>query len=422
MIVHVPHMYSFGSLRLGKRFFNSRTCQRAAQEFSNRSMIDLGLARTYSLLSALGSPQNYFNAFHVAGTNGKGSVVSYLSSILVQSNIRTGKFTSPHLFRPNDGICIDNVPISYDKYSEVREYVENIDRKHRIGATEFEIQTVIAFEVFRREQVGMAVIEVGLGGLLDATNTLRSKNVFCTGICKISLDHESFLGDDIQSIATQKAGIIKYGVPCVVDGSNPKEVIRVIRRCAEDQSAPVYLVNDIPKEVKALIDPTRDLLQGDFQIYNAAVASKMAELINIPAATIAEGLRSTKWRGRLEWVEYKGSKILVDGAHNTDAARELRKYVDKHLTGPITWVVAFSKPCDNILPLLVRSGDKVICSSFGDVEGMPWIHAQPIDDIEKVAKKLTQDVSRMQSISQGALEHEKNVVVCGSLYLLRDVL
>lgn len=381
-------------------------------------MIDLGLARVTRLLGELGNPQNCYKAFHVAGTNGKGSVVSYLSSILTYNGVKTGRFTSPFLVSEEDAICINNRPITRQLYNDVKKAVDALNTSKTIQATEFEREAATAFEVFRREKVDVAVIEVGLGGLLDATNVLAKENVLCTAITKIAFDHEGFLGNSLAQIAAQKAGIIKPGVPCVADGTNETEVLQVIKSVADKNSSLLFTPVGLPVGYSP-----RDILEGEFQKSNAAVAIQAVSVAypQFSRGMIIEGLRNTTWPGRLQWIDLGNQRVLVDGAHNPSAAIELSKYVQEHIRprSPITWVVAFSKPCDSILAELVQPGDTVIATKFGHIATMPWITALDPEEICQVASKYTQNVKRVDNVKD--VYFNDSSVICGSLYLLGEL-
>lgn len=383
-------------------------------------MIDLGLARITRLLAELGNPQNCYKALHVAGTNGKGSVVSYLSSILTYNGVKTGRFTSPYLIHEEDAICINNRPIARQLYEKVKKQVELLNSQKTIDATEFEREAATAFEVFRQEQVDVAVIEVGLGGLLDATNVLKRENVLCTAITKIAFDHEGFLGSTLGEIAAHKAGIIKPGVPCVADGTNDAVVLQTIKSVADKNSSLLYTPVGLPAGYT-----TRDILEGEFQKQNAAVAIQAITVAypQFNRGMIIEGLRNTAWPGRLQWIDLGNQRVLVDGAHNPSAAIELAKYVEGMMRprGPITWVLAFSKPCDSILSHLIQPDDRVIATRFGKIPTMPWISALDPQEICTVACNYTDADNVKQAESIKDVYFDDNSVICGSLYLLGEL-
>lgn len=375
-------------------------------------MIQLGLARISRLLKLLGNPEQAFKTVHVAGTNGKGSVCSYTASILIECGVRTGKFTSPHLRHESDSIEIDGIAVSQVQFESVRAWIQTA--ADEAEASNFERQTAIAFEIFRRRGVEIAVVEVGLGGKEDATNVLPTSNIIASGITKISFDHEGFLGSDIKQIASQKAGIIRPGVPCFVDGTNTSEVLETIKERASELEAPLAFI--LEPEISSL-----KLLPGRFQIQNAAIAVKLAKeaVPTITEEQIREGISKTRWPGRLTWLR---PGVLVDGAHNSSAARELSDFVDSDLRpnygSSVTWIVAFSKPCNEILPLLVKPEDKVVATSFDPVVGMPWIVAQSPAAIAEVARKCSPNVETSDEIPP----LKPGTVICGSLYLLSRVL
>lgn len=374
--------------------------------------IQLGLTRISSLLKLLGNPEQAFKTIHVAGTNGKGSVCSYTASILIECGKRTGKFTSPHLRYEWDAIEVDGVPVSQAQFEAIRSWVQVAANK--VEASNFERQTAIAFELFKRNGVEIAVVEVGLGGKEDATNILPTSKIVASGITKISFDHEGFLGSDINEIALQKAGIMRPNVPCFADGTNSPEVIETLRNRAFE----------VGTEIEFVVEPdlpSLKLLPGRFQLQNAGIATRLVReaVPGINDQQIRQGVAKTKWPGRLTWLK---PGVLIDGAHNRSAACELSEFVNLNLRPvygkSITWIVAFSKPCDEILPLLVQPEDKVVATSFEPVVGMPWIKPQSPSSIVEVARKYCSSATNSEEIP----ELVPGTVVCGSLYLLPRVL
>jgi len=192
-------------------------------------MIELGLSRISQLVKY--TPLTW-KAIHIAGTNGKGSVASYLSSLLKRGKIRTGRFTSPHLIDRWDCIVIDEETVAKPVFDLVESEVKARNGKYNIGASEFELLTATAFGIFNRHRVDVGVVEVGLGGRLDATNVLTAEDVIVSIITKIGIDHQAVLGDTLGEIATEKGGIIKKGVPFLVDSTNPPEVLAALEACA----------------------------------------------------------------------------------------------------------------------------------------------------------------------------------------------
>lgn len=396
-------------------------------------MIDLSLARISRLLQS--TPQTW-KAFHVAGTNGKGSICAYLSALLHASGSSCGRFTSPHLIDRWDCITVNERPVSETLFREAEHAVKQRDRDAGLGATEFELLTATAFEIFHREKVEYGVVEVGLGGRLDATNAMAHKAV--TVIAKIGLDHQSMLGNTLEEIALQKAGIMRRGVPCVVDGSNSPTVLKVIEEHARQVGAEVHYPS--PSELA-------EALSGSgfeaHQIQNLACAH-LAFRLGCPTrdsslSRLVEVARSAAWPGRLQMLDIgsvagREQPVLLDGAHNTQSAEVLASYVQKRLRQPgkpVTWVLAASKGKDmeGILRLLLRAGDSVAAVRFGPVDGMPWVQPAEPDGILDLAKRLgaeqsyngsddIPDTLRWASAKAGG----GPVVIAGSLYLVSDVL
>lgn len=395
-------------------------------------MISLGLKRVDLLLKCLGNPQNAFKAIHVAGTNGKGSVCAYISSVLVSSKITTGRFNSPHLIHRWDCIQINGNSVAKELFLEVESYVKSVNDHHQLESTEFELLTATALEIFHRTNVCIAVVEVGLGGKEDATNILSEDQVLCTVITKIGLDHQGFLGDTLAEIAAHKGGIMKKGAPCIVDASNEPEVLAELKKIARDVDCPLILADS----AKTMSSP----LNGSYQKQNLGVALGAIDVVqknhsSITKASIQEGISKTTWPGRLQLVQVGSHQILVDGAHNTQSAKLLREFVDSNMRKncPITWVIGFSKPRTEFVKMLqefgIKHSDKVVGTEFGPVEGMPWVKAADASEITANAMAFTQDVglfggdeNRINIENLAELCRTSQVVVCGSLYLISELL
>lgn len=428
--------------------------------------IDLGLARITKLLSHLGDPQkSIYNTIHIAGTNGKGSTVSYLSSILTSSKIRNGKFTSPHLLYYNDCISIDNETYPLSKFDKVNNLVQSENKLLKLNCTEFEILTVTAFKIFEIEKVELAVIEVGLGGRLDATNVLEpasstNSGVIVSGITKIGIDHEGLLGDTISEIAAQKAGIIKLGIPVVTDITNDTDTLRVIEETAKTTNSKLYQTGSINDDItisdKSLtLEGLKKLLslsplKGSYQLQNLNIALKISQLLQkesayrhrISHSSIVEGIRRTKWPGRLQYIKLpnKSYEILLDGAHNESAAVELGSYLTlNHRTkkddNGIIFIIALSKgkSIDKLLKhITIKDKDTLIATNFTVPDQMPWVSSYSIEELQPAAKLYVNDVrvcdqegveSLLSSIDLIKKKgDERQVVICGSLYLCSDIL
>ncbi|KAL4978101.1 Mur ligase [Aspergillus desertorum] len=406
-------------------------------------MIELGLSRISRLLQ---QTPLCWKAIHIAGTNGKGSISAYLSHLLTSGGVRCGRFTSPHLIDRWDCITIDERVVQESLFLQIEARVKLRDQTLGIGASEFELLTATAFEIFNHEQVEIGVVEVGMGGRLDATNILN--NVLVSVIAKIGLDHQAFLGDTIEEIAREKAGILKPGVKCVVDGTNCQKAIGAIKDRVAELGLEATIVH--PDAPDAQLPSLHDLFRrNDFQTHqkanmSCAAAAAKAVLPQVrprfePDALISE-LASVEWPGRLQKLALEpltGRKepVLLDGAHNAQSAEVLGEYVDRKLRTQgknVTWVIAASHGKD-IRPLfcsIIKPGDNVATTSFGPVDGMPWVKAADPIELGSCVRDIP-NIGEVQSFGKnipGALDWACTraeggpLVIAGSLYLVSDVL
>jgi dihydrofolate synthase/folylpolyglutamate synthase len=311
------------------------------------SGIRLGLDRVGSFLKDLGSPHRCAPMVHVAGTNGKGSVCTMVDCMLREAGYRTGMTLSPHLQQVNERICIDGEPISDDDLdallNQVDAWAKAWAERHlslqggELPLTYFEAMIAAAFVHFQRSNIGVGVIEVGLGGRLDATCVVHPA---VSAVVSVGLDHTDRLGPDVASVAFEKAGVFRGSIPGVV-GEVPAAALRVLRDTAASKGAPLFVLGEdfhvsggdevFSWEMGALrIEDLRLGLQGRFQKKNAGVALAIVELLErggvfqIPHDARRRGLLRARHAGRLEWVT---EDILVDGAHNIDAARVLAEHL-----------------------------------------------------------------------------------------------
>ncbi|MBR0061328.1 MAG: bifunctional folylpolyglutamate synthase/dihydrofolate synthase, partial [Selenomonadaceae bacterium] len=284
-----------------------------------------GLERIRALTAALGEPQNFYRTIHVAGTNGKGSVCAMLAEIFKAQGLRVGLFTSPHLESYCERIKINGENISESDFAEMIFRVKACN----VEATHFEVLTAAAFEYFRARAVDLAVIEVGLGGTLDSTNVITPE---LSVITNVALDHENILGD-LESIARNKAGIIKENIP-VVTGATGKP-LEIVRTVAGEKNSPLYEIN--PYNLKPI---TYNLnLRGEYQKINAAIAIKAAEVLGVDDEKICAALKRVEWAGRFEVIKNSSGVYVIDGAHNPHGALALRESLDKNFPcGKRIWV------------------------------------------------------------------------------------
>ncbi len=318
--------------------------------------VKLGLDNVRELLGRMGDPQEEFRSVHVAGTNGKGSVCAMLASILREQGYRTGLYTSPHIIDFKERILCGREMISEGELArlamEVKGQWDEMARTTGQMPTFFEATTAIAFLHFADKSVEEAVIEVGMGGRLDATNVIKPD---CCVITGISLEHTQYLGNTLGSIAEEKAGIIKPGVP-VVTAAEQVEVLDVIRKVASSKGARVCIVGkDIEYhlisstlegtvvEIGDLPAPVKLPLLGGYQAVNAAMAYAAAlELdkrnIRVEERAMVAGLQNAHWGGRLELLQTE-PKIILDASHTPDGARKVALEVERLFGRNLTLVI-----------------------------------------------------------------------------------
>ena len=275
----------------------------------------------------LDNPQNQYKSIHVAGTNGKGSVCAYLESCLRRLGFKTGLFTSPHIVDFEERFIINGAPVSGEKWAGVYRDLEQMI--NGLNLTFFEAATLIAFELFKRENVEWAVFETGLGGRLDATNILRPK---VSVITRIAMDHMEFLGSDLASIAKEKLGIVKPGVPLVMAEPQEPDIRKLsLAWCLQNKSRCEFVSELLAQEAAASgrsfsfawHDRKFELpCAGRYQVQNAMVAIRTLNTAGFKdLAVIAEGIGTTVLPGRFQVLQMRGKTIVFDVGHNPDAAQ-----------------------------------------------------------------------------------------------------
>lgn len=378
----------------------------------NKFHINLGLARTLEALEKLGNPQNDIDFIHVAGTNGKGSVCALLNEILctyfLNTDVKIGLFTSPHLFSYCERIKVNNENISQD---ELDKYIK-IASDSQDELTEFEILTVAAFLYFKDKNVKYVVLEVGLGGKFDSTNVI--KNTLCSVITTIDYDHTARLGNTIEEIAYQKAGIIKQNCPVVIGCDNLG--LDVVKKYASDFNAPLYEVKSLakPSFSSILIDNKEyDFsLLGDYQTKNLALALETLEHLpfKVSEETLKIALKNVRWKFRLEYDKEKN--LLIDGAHNPSGIKALREFLNKYFPDDKkTFIFGClnNKDYENMLNELILPDDEFYFYEFDYPNALKF---------EQLPNKIKARAKRVLNPFE-ILESRKNLkIVCGSLYML----
>lgn len=299
-----------------------------------------GLERINALCAALGNPQEKLKFVHVAGTNGKGSVCAFLSSILQSAGFKTGRFTSPYITHFNDRICVSGVPISDEDLARIVQKVKPIAESMEDKPTEFELITAIGFLYFLEQKCDIVVLEVGLGGKKDSTNII--KNPLLSIITGIDLDHTQLLGDTLSAVAREKAGIIKKTCPVIV-GKMEKEALDEIKSEASKQNAPIKCLctEEINVTLQNIEGTTFDFnrykdvkikMLGTYQPHNACLAILAAERLGIDKSAIMQGLSQAYWPARFEKLS-SDPTVIYDGGHNRQGIaaciESYNKYFDK---------------------------------------------------------------------------------------------
>ncbi|MCR4401859.1 MAG: Mur ligase family protein [Firmicutes bacterium] len=409
--------------------------------------VSLGLDRTLALLDATGLPHLKLKAVHVAGTNGKGSVAAMTASVLRAAGFRVGLYTSPHLSSYTERIRVDGRPMPRRRLAELvttlRPHFERMASQSSLGApTEFEMGTVMAFLYFAEERVDYAVIEVGLGGRLDATNVITP---LVSVITHVDLDHRERLGGTIEEIAGEKAGIIKRGVPVVVGVQHPP-ALEVIKRAAAERAAPALVVgedvhcertscNEEGQRFRAWVRG-RDFgefeipLLGQHQVENAACVVGVAQVlggigVHLTREAVKRGFKLVEWPGRLEVLQRR-PLVMVDGAHNLDGVRRLALAVPEVTGGRrVTAVVGISR--DKQVEDMVREVAGFASQVIATTASSSRLGAVDPRSIVSLALRagcpgLVRE-NAVEAVDEGlkCAGHDGVLLVCGSLYLVGEV-
>ncbi|MEK6699845.1 MAG: folylpolyglutamate synthase/dihydrofolate synthase family protein [Nitrospirota bacterium] len=408
--------------------------------------IKFGLTNSYALMELMGGPHTRFRSAHIAGTNGKGSTAAFLAGMLRAAGRRVGLYTSPHLVSFTERIRINGAQISEGRVVELAERIRKGCRLLGSGEgpgpfspTFFEVTTALAFTYFAEEGVDLAVVETGMGGRLDSTNVVTP---LVSVITNIDLDHTEFLGNSLEEIAREKAGIIKRGIPVVTGASRP-EAVGVIEGTAAGLSAPLYcLGRDFRAEhiapgqpqsfdyqgIKQPYDALTVRMLGRHQIDNACLALAAAECMNeaglvLPEAAMRRGLEQTAWEGRLERVSRKPD-IYLDGAHNPASARALARTIGdmKREYRKVILVIGIlaDKDFRGILSELAPIADRVVVTKpqYSRAMDLPALAMEirrlhdSVDTGDTVAKAVAQ--------ARDMASPDDLILIAGSLYVVGD--
>jgi dihydrofolate synthase/folylpolyglutamate synthase len=375
--------------------------------------IKLGLRNTELLLSALGNPERAFASVQIAGTNGKGSTAVMLDSICRAAGIKCGLYTSPHLVSITERITISGVQISPEEFAACVTTVRDVAAQFEALPTFFEQLTVAALLAFRNARIELAILETGLGGRLDSTTAAKASIV---AITPISMDHEEYLGDTLESIAAEKAAIIRPGVQAVIAKQDPVALGVLLRRCEETGVTPI-LDTDMHGYEGVHLG-----LRGRHQVENAGVAIRLAELLDIPDTAIITGLETTTHPGRLELIQHEPA-FLIDGAHNPAGAKSLRDYLNEFAARPLTLVFGAmrDKQLEQMAEILFPCADTLILTTIKNPRSASIERLQEVADRFARGRVLTNESSSAAlRIAEAETPPEGLICIAGSLYLVGE--
>ncbi|MDP4118508.1 MAG: folate family ECF transporter S component [Bacillota bacterium] len=412
-----------GYLDIFKKEIERNSFKSYANSFQTVSK--LGLERIETLLGFMGNPQEKLKCIQVAGTNGKGSVVAFLQAILTNAGYKTGKFISPNMVKVNERVCIDGKEIGDSDLSRILGKIEKFSKKveKQTGnlPTQFEIWTAAAFAYFAEQKCDYVVLETGMGGRFDATNVVK-KNVLSI-ITRIDLDHMEYLGDTIEKIAFEKAGIIKAGSP-VLSVKQMSGALDVIQKRADELGSTFTLVNAPEEGTHSDIYEFYDDggihvqlgLGGVHQLENAALAVAAAGILNIDKKYIIKGLESAVNPGRFEMTD---KNTVFDGAHNPNGTVALVKNLNKYFPNrEKVYIMAAMKDKD------IKGNLRILSETDGEfrfVAVKDNSRSASAEELQKIAKEAGITGEVYNSLKDAFKDTKgKLVVICGSLYLYKD--
>ena len=388
-----------------------------------------GLERIHALLDELGHPERAYKTVHVTGTNGKGSVTVYIDSVLTTSGHRSGRFTSPHLISYTERIAVNGRNITEEAFGELIAKVKD-------AVAQFEVLTAAAFLFFMEQQVNYAVIEVGLGGLLDSTNVIFPE---VSVITNVSMDHQAYCGNTLREIATHKAGIIKPGIPVVTAAQG--EALAVIKDKAKELNSKAYVFNEDfsissrtvteDGQMITLEDKSghKDMLftkmVGVHQAVNMACAFRAVRVLMerdevISEETLREGLARAHWAGRFEIIKKLDRTFIFDGAHNAGGAEAFRltyEEVFKDRQKTVVLSVLKDKEVKTVVEDLVNPYDTVITVPAPTPRtSTPEELAEFVPGVAQTAQTVSEGMQKAMAATQAG----DIIVVAGSLYILGE--
>lgn len=402
-----------------------------------------GLERTYKLLEHLGNPERDLKLIHIAGTNGKGSTTSMITEILMGEGYKVGMYTSPFIEEFEERIQINRNNIPKESLAilmdEIKVAVDKVIEAGYNHPTEFEIITVLMLLYFKKENIDFGVIEVGLGGTLDSTNVIKP---IIQVITSISFDHTNLLGNTLEKIAREKAGIIKKGIPTVIYPQQ-EEVLKVIKNKCFEMDSELYIANNENLKFKNIVnlDKPYQLLKynneidillpllGEHQIINLSVAMQAIEILNnkniidISIANIVKSIKNVSWKGRLE-VLSNNPYVVIDGAHNIQGIKTLSRNIKKYFKYENLYLILgilADKDVEEMIKIITPMAKKVYSVTPNSIRG------ELAESLKDEVSKFNKNCKSFDKYEEAYLEalndaSEKDLILAsGSLYMIGDM-
>ena len=402
-----------------------------------------GLERTYKLLEHLGNPERDLKLIHIAGTNGKGSTTSMITEILMGEGYKVGMYTSPFIEEFEERIQINRNNIPKESLAilmdEIKVAVDKVIEAGYNHPTEFEIITVLMLLYFKKENIDFGVIEVGLGGTLDSTNVIKP---IIQVITSISFDHTNLLGNTLEKIAREKAGIIKKGIPTVIYPQQ-EEVLKVIKNKCFEMDSELYIANNENLKFENIVnlDKPYQLLKynneidillpllGEHQIINLSVAMQAIEVLNnkniidISIANIVKSIKNVSWKGRLE-VLSNNPYVVIDGAHNIQGIKTLSRNIKKYFKYENLYLILgilADKDVEEMIKIITPMAKKVYSVTPNSIRG------ELAESLKDEVSKFNKNCKAFDKYEEAYLEalndaSEKDLILAsGSLYMIGDI-
>ena len=402
-----------------------------------------GLERTYKLLEHLGNPERDLKLIHIAGTNGKGSTTSMITEILIGAGYKVGMYTSPFIEEFEERIQINRNNIPKESLAilmdEIKVAVDKVIEAGYNHPTEFEIITVLMLLYFKKENIDFGVIEVGLGGTLDSTNVIKP---IIQVITSISFDHTNLLGNTLEKIAREKAGIIKKEIPTVIYPQQ-EEVLKVIKNKCFEMDSELYIANNENLKFENIVnlDKPYQLLKynneidillpllGEHQIINLSVAMQAIEVLNnkniidISIANIVKSIKNVSWKGRLE-VLSNNPYVVIDGAHNIQGIKTLSRNIKKYFKYENLYLILgilADKDVEEMIKIITPMAKKVYSVTPNSIRG------ELAESLKDEVSKFNKNCKAFDKYEEAYLEalndaSEKDLILAsGSLYMIGDM-